>query len=299
VAGRVSEYLRVRLQNYQPIIHQLAAHKRGMSGGLDNPDTLAPLLTTNMVYFGAGSPTYTVRQVTDSLAWDYIRTAHRHGAIISAASAATIALGKLALPVYEIYKVGEDPFWKPGLDLLGPFGLAVVFIPHWNNTDGGTELDTSHCFMGQKRFERLCAQLPSDVVVVGMDEHTGLVIDFDEGSGWVGGNESVHILHGCKEVTYHKGEKFPLSAIGPYQKVTNPAEGLPSPIWQLYHEKNSPDLRVDTDIPEKVINLVALREEARQKKDWKTSDTLRKELIDLGWMVRDAPAGPILEKVRG
>ena len=59
--------------------------------------------------------------------------------------------------MYEIYKVGEDLGWKAGLNLLGPFGRSVAIVPHWNNHEGGEELDTSHSFMGQERFERLLA----------------------------------------------------------------------------------------------------------------------------------------------
>ena len=55
--------------------------------------------------------------------------------------------------------MGEDPHWKTGLDLFAPFGLRLVFIPHWNNNDGGNELDTSRCFMGLARFERLLERL--------------------------------------------------------------------------------------------------------------------------------------------
>ncbi len=78
-----------------------------------------------------------MRQLQASLTWHTILARHRLGASLALASAAAIAAGTFALPVYEIYKVGEDPHWKPGLDLLKPFGLSLAFIPHWDNMEGG------------------------------------------------------------------------------------------------------------------------------------------------------------------
>ena len=54
----------------------------------------------------------------NSLAWDIIRARHRLGATLIFASAATIAVGAWALPVYEIYKVGVDVHTVPGLRFL-------------------------------------------------------------------------------------------------------------------------------------------------------------------------------------
>ena len=69
------------------------------------------------------------------------------------ASAGAIAIGRYTLPVYEIYKAGHDLHWQDGLDLFGPFGLNLAFVSHWNNGEGGADLDTSHCFMGKERFD--------------------------------------------------------------------------------------------------------------------------------------------------
>jgi len=55
-----------------------------------------------------------------------------------AASAAALTIGRFTLPVYEIYKVGQDIHWVDGLDILSQFGLHLVVVPHWNNAEGGT-----------------------------------------------------------------------------------------------------------------------------------------------------------------
>ena len=143
VAGRLAEFLRQRLVPFRPEVVVVPARKRGTPFSPDDPDVVAPLLRSNYVVLGPGSPTYAAAQLAGSLAWHTILARHRLGAPLVLASAAAIAASAHALPVYEIYKVGQDLHWKPGLDLLGPYGRSVAIVPHWNNHDGGDELDTS------------------------------------------------------------------------------------------------------------------------------------------------------------
>ena len=42
--------------------------------------------------------------------------------------------------------------------------------------------------------------------------------------------------------------------------------------------------------------LAAEREMARQAKNWAESDRIRGRLAEMGWDVRDTPAGPKLKK---
>lgn len=51
-------------------------------------------------------------------------------------------------------------------------------------------------------------------------------------------------------------------------------------------------------IPDKVQELVARRQEARQSKDWALSDQLRDEITAAGWSVKDTPEGPRLTPVK-
>jgi hypothetical protein len=34
--------------------------------------------------------------------------------------------------------------------------VTLSFIPHWNNAEGGIDLDTSRCFVGLDRFNQWC-----------------------------------------------------------------------------------------------------------------------------------------------
>jgi len=48
---------------------------------------------------------------------------------------------------------------------------------------------------------------------------------------------------------------------------------------------------------EKLIDLLLkIRDEARKKKDWKTSDNIRKDLDDIGLEIQDTPKGPVWRK---
>lgn len=50
------------------------------------------------------------------------------------------------------------------------------------------------------------------------------------------------------------------------------------------------------EIPEEVLRLVEEREAARKKKDWTTSDAIRKNIKSLGYIVQDTKEGPKVKK---
>ena len=289
VAGRIGDFLCDRLQNYRPEVTLVPARQRGTPFSPDSPEIVAPLLTSNVLFLGPGSPTYAVRQLRDSLVWHTLQARHRLGAALALASAATLAVGCLTLPVYEIYKVGEDPHWKPGLDLFGPFGLPLVILPHWNNNDGGDELDTSRCFMGQARFDRLFAMLPAGVTVLGLDEHSSLAIDFAASRCRVMGRGGVTVLRNGAAQVFAHGRTFPLAELGPY-RLPEPQAGIPEAVWrQVTAEPAGP-----AEPPAEVRRLAALRQTARESRDWLAADALRAQIEGLGWLVQDTPGGPQL-----
>ena len=82
VAGRVGEFMQERLQNYNPHIDIIPARKRGIPYSPDDPQMLQPLLQADIIFMGAGSPTYAVRQLKGSLAWEIVRARHRLGAAL-------------------------------------------------------------------------------------------------------------------------------------------------------------------------------------------------------------------------
>ncbi|MCA9972250.1 MAG: hypothetical protein KC425_18640, partial [Anaerolineales bacterium] len=213
VAGKIAQFLAHRLQNYGLDVQVLPARKKGTPFSPDNPEVVAPILTADEILLGPGSPTYAVRQLRNSLALRMIAARHRSGAALFLSSSATLAFSVQTMPVYEIYKVGEDLHWKKGLDFFGAYGLPLVVIPHWNNGDGGDELDTSRCYLGRARFERLLALLPPGQTVVGIDEHTSLILDFAAGECLVMGLGGVTVLRDGETRLFETGQQFALDVL--------------------------------------------------------------------------------------
>jgi cyanophycinase-like exopeptidase len=295
VARRVADFLRHRLQNHHPQVTVVPARKRGTPFSPDDPEIVAPLLGADAVFLGPGSPTYAVRQLQDSLAWHTLVARHRLGAAVVLASAGAIASSAYALPVYEIYKVGQDLHWCDGLDFFGAYGLSLVFVSHWNNAEGGAELDTSRCYMGQARFESLRGMLPPDVTVVGIDEHTALAIDLAAETCHVLGKGGVTLLRGGDEQRFESGVTFSIDELGRFS-VPEPGAGLPPEVWDravAAHTEIQPKARQEPS-PE-VLALVREREAARAQCDWATADALRERIATLGWHVLDTSQGPQLE----
>ncbi len=293
VAGRVADFLRVRLQNYTPVVDVIPARKRGTPFSPDEPGILKPLLYANLIFMGPGSPTYAIRQLQGSLAWDLVRARHRMGATLAFASSATIAVGAWGLPVYEVYKVGQDIHSVPGLNLFHDFGAMVSFIPHWNNAEGGDDVDTSRCFVGRERFDIWCNSLPAENTTVGLDEHTGLLVDFESGECEVSGVSSVSLVHDCEARMYPAGAKFPLSQLGTAAIPEPFEEGISSKAWDLVN--NAPELEEEQPSAE-VLALVDQRQQARANKHWAESDRLREQIAALGWTVQDTKDGQKLVK---
>ena len=186
---------------------------------------LQKVADADYVFAGPGSPTYALRQWSGTPLAGLLSKKLRDGGIVTFASAAALTLGRFTLPVYEIYKVGEDPRWLDGLNILGEIGVNVALIPHYNNAEGGHH-DTRFCYMGERRLSMLERDLPADVYVLGVDEHTGMVIDLDAQNVTVVGKGVVTIRVRGESTQIAAGETFsvdrlrdPLSTAKPSTKV--------------------------------------------------------------------------------
>ena len=293
VAGRVADFLTTRLQNYKPTIDLIPARKKGTEFSPDNLEILKPLLSANLIFMGPGSPSYAVRQLEGTLAWEIIRARHRLGATLVFASAATISVGAWVLPVYEIYKVGEDVHTKEGLNLFAGCGLDLSFIPHWNNAEGGIDLDTSRCFVGKERFDQWRKLIPAESVMVGLDEHTGIIMDCENKTCEVSGVSSISVIKRDSMEMYPAGTTFSLDELG---QVTYPdpiEKGIRPDVWEM--AVNAANLEDDAP-PDEALKLLEKRKDARTRKDFAESDSLRDQLAALGWMVQDSKEGQKLVK---
>lgn len=294
VVGKVGEFMKTRLQNYKPVVDVVPARKKNSAFSPDDPEIIKPLLYANLIFMGPGSPTYAIRQLKGSLAWDVIRAKHRLGTTLVFASAATISISAHALPVYEIYKVGQDVHAVDGLNFFADFGMHISFVPHWNNAEGGVDLDTSRCFIGMERFAEWREQIPEENNTVGLDEHTGLILDFETGQCEVSGVSSVTLARKVNPEMYPAGSRFPLSEMGAFSLPDPFGADIPSHVWDLV--RNAPPLADDTP-PEAVIALAEQRLQARAGRNWAESDRLRNEITAQGWSVQDGKDGYTLVKL--
>jgi cyanophycinase-like exopeptidase len=219
VAERLADFVRRSLVNHRPEVVVVDAKRRGGddsgAGDPDDPAVAAALDGARYIFAGPGSPTYMVRQLVDSLTWRAVQRCCQAGAGLALASAAAVAIGAHVLPVYEIYKVGEDLGWRPGLDLCADIGLELVIVPHWNNTEGGAGLDTSRSYVGMDRFERLRELLPPSAVVVGLDEHTSCIVDAGAGTVDIRGQGTMTVLRGREETVIPAGERASIDLLRP------------------------------------------------------------------------------------
>jgi hypothetical protein len=283
----------------------------------------------NMIFAGPGSPTYAIRQWRGSPVWDAVVQRFEEGADVFFASAASISLGRYALPVYEIYKAGSDPFWDDGLDLLSYYGLNLAVVPHFDDSSGGENYDSRFCYMGASRFNRLQEQLPLDVAILGIDAYTAICFDPNTEEATVTGQGGITLIGDGDEQRFLAGSKVPFDAFHASERQTStreavahlgyagadtdaeddgedPAAGLRRAIEGLDkltgNEKvdllarlnvlleSTPDASNETEAP--LVDLVLeLRRALREAKRFDLADKARDTLTELGFEIGDTAQG--------
>jgi peptidase E len=204
---KAKDYFQRRLR--QPM--ERAAFRSAASlSPADAEKAFQTLRRADYLFVGPGSPTYALKNWRGTPVLEIFLERIRAGGCFVAASAAALTLGRFTVPVYEIYKVGEDPFWADGLDLLGRLGLPLAVIPHWNNAEGGTH-DTRFCYLGEVRLRLLESALPAGVSLLGIDEHTACILDFGAGQILVKGIGGVTLRRGPDQRVFKDGQTLTLA----------------------------------------------------------------------------------------
>ncbi len=283
------------------------------------------------VFAGPGSPSYALGIWREHNVGDLFRKVISRGGSLTLASAAALTAGTRTIPVYEVYKVGSDPYWLPGLDVLSVFGLTAALVPHWNNTEGGDH-DTSRCFIGKRRFDALMSELENGVI--GVDEHTAATFDLEAGVMRVAG-KGVATLLGAGTTVVESGSQIDLYEVAGIVGGGGPAslavdsdsrpvstfeealrngdvDGVIGAMLAVEESINdAPELRSELrsmivqlgDIagrglvdPRAVVGgfidfLLELRRDAREAMRFDESDRIRKGLAELGVEVRDTQSG--------
>lgn len=251
---------------------EVASLRRPHTSESERQEFLGAISSAQVVFAGPGSPSYALRVWGGLEVRDAFSAVIERGGAVVMASAAALTLGERAIPVYEIYKVGEDLHWLDGLDLLSSVGLKTVVVPHWNNREGGFH-DTSHCFIGERRFRALVEMLPTDVSVIGVEEHTSVLIDPVAGSMQVMGKGRGYL----NDQPIDDGHELSTPALRPaFADLRAETQGA---IEEPEVEAALLDL------------LVELRAAARARNDYAESDLIRDALAQFDIEVHDHPEG--------
>ena len=276
---------------------------------LEREIVLQRVASADYVFAGPGSPSYALAQWRPLGLVEALASALAHGATLCFSSAATLTLGVVTAPIYEIYKVGADPAWLEGLDLLGRFGLACAVIPHWDNREG-RDYDTSRCYLGERRLSLLEAALEDDVAVLGIDEHTAAVIDLEQRTIRATGRGHAYWRRGGTVRTIG-ADAVPIDTLSTVIAaprvesvscdVAPPA--APSTPRDLGERTRAGDLAAlatlvalaessTTRVPTELIDVaLAARDVARRTGDFALADRVRDALTAAGVEVRDEPSG--------
>ena len=257
--------------------------------------TLQALSDASLLFLGPGSPSRALRRWQGTPIVDCLISGIHRGATLIASSAAAAASGRATIPVYEIYKAGANPNWLGGLDIIGTLtGLAVAVVPHWNNNEGATH-DTSRCFIGEARLQRLERELANGTAILGIDEHTALTIDLGANSVTVGGKGAVTIrIPGIGETALHSGASESLAS---FAARFGAAGGAPravaartaAPAIEVPMAPSKPEPGADIRVA--VERLIALRATARDERRFRDADAIREAIEALGVELVDAPTG--------
>jgi cyanophycinase-like exopeptidase len=190
----------------------VASYRSAADDPLARETAVVRVRDASLVFTGPGSPSYALRQWATTEIPRLLAAKLAEGGAVTMASAAALTLGRFTIPVYEIYKVGEQPRWLEGLDLLGPLGLPVAVVPHYDNAEGGNH-DTRFCYLGERRLRMLEAELPAEVFVLGVDGHTALVLDLDARTASVEGLGEVTVRKVGRSVTFPAGSKLSIDEL--------------------------------------------------------------------------------------
>jgi len=191
----------------------VASYRSRDVDGVTLATAVARIREARYVMAGPGSPSYALRQWTGGPIPDALAAKLAGGGILTMASAAALTIGVVTIPVYEVYKVGEEPRWLEGLDLLGrATGLRAAVVPHYDNAEGGTH-DTRFCYMGERRLRKLEATLPEGAFVLGVDSHTALVLDLEAGTASVSGLGGATVRVGGRSAVFRSGSEVAIDAL--------------------------------------------------------------------------------------
>ena len=259
--------------------------------------SIALLEKAEFIFAGPGSPSYASKLWAEGEIEKLFKNHINKGGKALFASAAASTLGEFTLPVYEIYKVGIDPYWEKGLNILKLFSLNCTVVPHFNNKEGGNH-DTSYSYVGAKRVNSLLNITYTNLL--GIDEHTALIITGRDNKYKVKGLGNVTLVTKDDNVVFESGSEGKLSDLQSYLSESNLIESQPTKKEKTNIKdelsKKIADLEIqvennikNTHALEMVVNEInQLRKDLRNEKKYDVSDSLRNILENADIQVEDS-----------
>ena len=151
----------------------------------DDPEVAEALLRSKLIYLLGGFPHYLGQTISDSRSWKAILMAYRSGAVIAGSSAGAMVL-------CEYY---YDPVTSKvvrGLNLVN----RICILPHHNT-------------LGKDWAPQLKKQLP-DVILVGIDEETGVINSAPKRKWQVYGKGKITLYHDDHIEEFESDQKITL-----------------------------------------------------------------------------------------
>jgi len=278
---RISEYFK----NSVGRDIQLVSMRTGTESEATIARAIASLKQAQWLFAGPGSPTYALTAWQNSGLASHVSDVLTRGSAVFA-SAAALTLGSFTVPVYEIYKVGQQPFWVPGLNILeNHTGLNAAVIPHFDNTEGANH-DTRFCYLGETRLAILEQLLPADTFILGIDEHSGVSFDLDAKTATVFGRGALTLRKGKTNKTFATGSVITWDEIA---QAVDVARAIPVQV----ESKQSSTAEVSTlltqgNVGQAVTDLLALDTQDRD-------ENLRRDIHSVISQLGDLAATPKID----
>ena len=136
----------------------------------NDPEIIGALLQARLIYLLGGSPRYLAETMGASRSWQSILTAQHAGAVIAGSSAGAMVL-------CEFYYDPESSQIREGLKLID----GICILPH-HNTFG-------------KNWAPQLEKLLPEIVLLGIDDETGVICRLSEGFGRVHGKGELTLYH--------------------------------------------------------------------------------------------------------
>jgi cyanophycinase len=153
----------------------------------DDPAVVDALRHSKLIYMLGGFPRHLAQSLAGSNSWQAMLAAHRSGAVIAGSSA-----GAMILCDYYY-----DPYGHKIRSGLGLIPDACI-LPHRNT-------------FGQSWAPKLAQRL-AGILLIGIDEQTGMLNDDPAGRWQVYGAGNVTLYRNNRKADFHSGKSFELMA---------------------------------------------------------------------------------------